>query len=189
MKKCFHWLTTIAILISANSALADDPELFTLAVNPSVAKCMGSDPCVSQYYASQNISIALDNCVDVDGAYSNCSGQWQGTVSQDGYAFNSTVVVVKTAEAPVRTTAKPKVNAYVQYQITATTAPAWSTGSPTSVNMMLGQVGTVTDAITFSGESFAIVNTSPQVYYKPFLSIGSAQTGPVPGSSRHAPQP
>lgn len=182
MKKFSLALTAMTLLLSAHATLADDFETFLLNISPSISQCTtsaGIEACNLENSSGGTTAIVLNNCISVDGAYSTCSGSWQGSLSQDGYSFSSSVTVSKTVSVPIRSSSQPNIAATVQYQISASTGPAWSSQTPVTMNMTLGQVGTLTDTVSFTGEEFVISNAP--ISYQPMLSIGPASSGPIPG--------
>jgi hypothetical protein len=163
-------LTTIAVIFSAQLAMADTtPETFMLNVVEGISKCTtvnGQESCPSGAFTSNEIPVLLSNCIEIPGSYWTCTGTWQDIQSQDGYNFINTVTVTKTLNVPV----EAKVEASAQYRITASTAPTWSTKTPISITLTLGQLGVLTDSVSFNGEEFVVSNSTTS--YQPNLTVG-----------------
>lgn len=179
-QKIINAIALCGIVAIVYVSKAEAAEQFPLTIEAGISKCTvanGNVACDSGNPTAQTVSISLDSCIEIPGSVSQCWGIWQATQNRDGYDFTSSVTVSKIVTSPMeKSSSHPKQIANVQYSISATTAPAWSSSFSFPFAMTLGQVGALTDAVSFSGEKMIIVNSNPQISYHPTLSLAPPPT-------------
>jgi hypothetical protein len=170
-------------LLMTQAAFADGYELFSMNVSTNIAKCtsdaFGVNSCDGESGTSQDVSIPLDSCFELP-QFSTCSGTLQVSDARDGYSFAGSINVTKTIQRSLgQNSMHPAQAGSVQYQISAVISPGWTTKAPQPINVTLGQVGSLTDTISFPGEEFVITNSNPVISYHPTMSLAPSTSMPT----------